>query len=194
MATLRAVPPPSATANALFSSSRRPAHLSFGARSTGCGGCGRIGATDRGRQAPAHMQGLSDVQERHLSRRPRQRACTCKSGVSTRCSARNHACSSPVRMTSDTSRSLVPSSPVRDHPRRRVVRAVEDHLVRFEQPGQHRRYLLTAVWRPRHPRELRHVPRVADRDAAEGLHPLGDLDRPGRAARSACLSSSRCSW
>ena len=34
------------------------------------------------------------------------------SGVSTRCSARNHASSSPVRITSDTSRSFVPSSPI----------------------------------------------------------------------------------
>src|SRR2546428_13737841 len=33
---------------------------------------------------------------------------------------------------------------------RRVMRVAEDHLVRLEQPGQHRRHLLAAIRGPRH--------------------------------------------
>ncbi len=51
----------------------------------------------------------------------------------------------------------------------------QDDLVRLEQPGQHRRDLLAAVRWPRHSRELRHVPGIANRDTTKGLYPLGDF-------------------
>jgi hypothetical protein len=57
----------------------------------------------------------SDVGTSDVLKRSGQRVAAalslCTRGVSTRCSTRNHACSSPVRMMSETSRSLLPSSP-----------------------------------------------------------------------------------
>src|SRR5262245_48026653 len=58
---------------------------------------------------------------------------------------------------------------------RRVVRVTEDQLVCLEQPRQHRRDLLAAIWGPWHLGDLRHMSRVADRDPPEGLHALGDF-------------------
>ena len=57
---------------------------------------------------------------------------------------------------------------------RRIMRVAQDQLVRLEQPGEHCWHLLAAIRGPRHPGDLCHVPRVTDRDSAEGLHPLGD--------------------
>src|SRR6266699_3470515 len=51
-------------------------------------------------------------------------------------------------------------------PRGGLVRLPQDDLVRLQQAGQHRRYLLDAVWRPRYPGDLGDVPGIADRDAA----------------------------
>src|SRR5262245_5229797 len=58
---------------------------------------------------------------------------------------------------------------------RRVVRVTEDQLVRLEQPGRHRRDLLTAIGGSRHLGDLRHVSRVANRDPPKGLHAFGDF-------------------
>src|SRR5215469_5458159 len=51
----------------------------------------------------------------------------------------------------------------------RVVRVNQDRLVRLKQPGQHRGNLLGPVRRPRDRGDLRDVPRVAHRYAAECL-------------------------
>ena len=66
---------------------------------------------------------------------------------------------------------------------RRIVRVAEDHLVRLEQPRQHCRYLLAAIRGPRYLGDLRHVPRVTDRNPPEGLHPLGNFVHQATAAK-----------
>ncbi len=57
---------------------------------------------------------------------------------------------------------------------RELARVLDDVLVGFEQPGEHGGDLLRAVRRPRDPGDLRDVARVAHRDGAQRLHPLGD--------------------
>jgi Putative ParB-like nuclease len=59
--------------------------------------------------------------------------------------------------------------------RRCVVGVSEDHLVRLQQAGEHCRHLLAPVWRASDPGDLRGVPGIANRDAAQRLHPLGDF-------------------
>src|SRR5690348_1823862 len=54
------------------------------------------------------------------------------------------------------------------------VRLAEDDLVRLQQAGQHRRYLLDTVGRPWDPGDLGDVAGVADRDTTQGLDALGD--------------------
>jgi hypothetical protein len=66
---------------------------------------------------------------------------------------------------------------------RRIVCVAEDHLVRLEQPRQHCRYLLAAIRGPRYLGDLRHVPRVTDRNPPEGLHPLGNFVHQATAAK-----------
>ncbi|GAA2540306.1 hypothetical protein GCM10010210_08170 [Pseudonocardia hydrocarbonoxydans] len=113
------------------------------------------------------------------------------SGVSTRCSARNQACSSPVRMTSDTNRSFVPSSP--RAPTREAASCASMRICSC--PSSSRDSIAGTASTPSGARGMRVIsatclgsptatpPRLCTRSASESMM---------TSCSPACLSSSRC--
>ena len=98
---------------------------------------------------------------------------TRTSGVSTRCSARNQACISSVRMTSAPAGRWCRRRPAAARAAAscasiRISRAPPAAARASPAPPRRRRAGAD-------PGDLRDVPRVADRDPAQGLHPFGDL-------------------
>lgn len=100
--------------------------------------------------------------------------CTSEMRLSCNCSWMNQACFSLVRITSLTSRSLVPSSPSSLAPRRRSC-AQENALMGVDKPCELDRRVLAILRRAREPCRFGDIGRHRDRDSAKGLDSFRDL-------------------
>ena len=111
--------------------------------------------------ARPHGKSRGAVDAGGMSRRHDSARQARASGTSTTCSDRNHTCSSLRRITSLTSRSLVPSSPLLGRLARHRARLLQDDFVRMQQTGDLHRRLFAPARRPRNQRHLGDVGAIA---------------------------------